>query len=147
MSPDTLVNTCTTGHQEEPHLTALADGGWVITWLSGGQDGSASGVYQQRYDASGALVGGEDAAGGGWVANWWSQSQDGNGWGVYQQVYDSTGAAIAGETRVNPFTTNDQISQQVTALTGGGWVVTWQSFNQDGGGYGAISSSTPRTGP
>ncbi|MGO4840791.1 hypothetical protein AB4144_51925, partial [Rhizobiaceae sp. 2RAB30] len=42
-------------------------------------------------------------------------------------------AIVSGwETRVNTFTDNDQQRAQVTALSGGGWVVTWASDWQDG---------------
>jgi hypothetical protein len=30
-------------------VTGLADGGWVVTWTSFGQDGALGGIYQQRY--------------------------------------------------------------------------------------------------
>jgi Ca2+-binding RTX toxin-like protein len=51
------VNTHTANSQFEPTVTALADGGFVVAWSSLGQDGPGSGVYAQRYDASGAPVG------------------------------------------------------------------------------------------
>ena len=40
-------------------MTALADGGWLVTWTSYGQDGSGFGIYQQRYNSEGGTVGGE----------------------------------------------------------------------------------------
>ena len=39
--------------------TALAGGGWVVTWESSGQDGSDAGIYQQAYSADGSALGGE----------------------------------------------------------------------------------------
>lgn len=51
------VNTFTANEQSQPTVTALTDGGFVVAWRSDGQDGSGSGVYAQRYDASGAPVG------------------------------------------------------------------------------------------
>src|SRR5262249_6486089 len=47
------VNTFATGNQEESSITSLADGGFVVQWMSLGQDGSGWGTYAQRYDASG----------------------------------------------------------------------------------------------
>ena len=53
------VNTFTTSDQRFPSVTALADGGFVVTWTSNGQDGSDSGIYGQRYAADGTAVGSE----------------------------------------------------------------------------------------
>ncbi len=52
------VNTTTSYSQSYPSITALTDGGFVVTWTSYGQDGSGSGIYAQRYDANGESVGG-----------------------------------------------------------------------------------------
>jgi hypothetical protein len=54
---ETLVNITTTGEQSYPAVTALTDGGYVVTWTSLGQDGSGYGIYAQRYDADGNAVG------------------------------------------------------------------------------------------
>ena len=40
------------------------------------------------------------------------------------------------ETRVNTYTTSNQIAPETTALNGGGYIVTWASNGQDGSGYG-----------
>jgi Ca2+-binding RTX toxin-like protein len=150
---DIQVNTYTTGEQRYSTVTALADGGFVVTWSSDGQDGDGWGVYGQRYDASGAVVGGEfqvntettsdqfytsvtALADGGFVVTWSSFGQDGDGWGVYGQRYDASGAVVGGEFQVNTETTSQQIYSSVTALADGGFVVTWSSFGQDGSGDG-----------
>ncbi|MFM2281759.1 MAG: hypothetical protein RLZZ444_3990 [Pseudomonadota bacterium] len=54
---ETLVNTQTNNHQNLPAITALADGGWVITWMSAEQDGNGYGIFAQRYAADGSLDG------------------------------------------------------------------------------------------
>jgi len=55
---ETQINTTTADHQLSPAVTALADGGYVVTWESwGSQDGSYAGIYAQRYDADGHAVG------------------------------------------------------------------------------------------
>jgi len=38
--PESRVNTYTTGEQKDSHVTALSDGGWLVTWTSDGQDGA-----------------------------------------------------------------------------------------------------------
>lgn len=142
------VNTYTAASQDSQAVTALADGGWLVTWQSNGQDTSAYGIYEQRYDRSGATVGGEirvntttaynqnypsvaTLADGGWVVTWESSGQDGNGFGIVQQRYDADGRAIGGETIVNIYTTGYQDLSTVTALADGGWVVTWNGADAD----------------
>ena len=54
-----LVNTTTAGGQTTPAIAMADDGSFVISWSSGGQDPDGStGIYAQKFDASGAAVGG-----------------------------------------------------------------------------------------
>jgi hypothetical protein len=150
---DTSVNTYTTNDQFYPATTALADGGWVAVWLSFGQDGDTYGVYQQRYAADGAPVGEEihvsttttgsqsDATvtaldGGGWVVVW---EAPGTGKDIYMQRYDADGEPDGVETRVNALTTDSQPDASVTALSDGGFVVSWTSSQADGSSLGIMS--------
>jgi hypothetical protein len=211
---ETRVNSYTTSLQDGQQIAALADGGWVVTWTSDGQDGTellqrvfnsdgterqgdmrvntytgggvssvvaalddggwvvawetsnpaddddAPGYYQQVYNANGTARGGEVHVnttpgfyhddlqvtaldGGGWVATWKSRGQDNHdnpdGYdGIYQQAYNQDGTKLGSETQVNSYTTDSQSHQQVAALTGGGWVVTWQSDGQDPDGSAGI---------
>jgi riboflavin biosynthesis pyrimidine reductase len=150
---DALVNTVTANNQGRESVTGLTDGGWVVAWQSAGQDGSDSGIFQQRYDADGDTVGVEtqvntyttgdqDIASvtalsdGGWVVVWRSGGQDGSSTGIYQQRYDADGTAAGTETLVNAYTTGFQNRPAVTALDDGSWVVSWSSEGQDGDDYG-----------
>ena len=56
---ESLVDTYTTGNQYNSTVTALADGGWLVSWTSDGQDGDSYGIYQQRYDNQGEAIGAE----------------------------------------------------------------------------------------
>jgi hypothetical protein len=151
-----LVNTTVADFQSAPAISALADGGYVVTWQSSGQDGSDSGVYLQRYAASGAAVGAEtqvntttagsqDAptvtamSDGGFVVAWESSGQDGSGFGVYAQRYDASGHAAGGETQINSSTFSDQMAPAIAATSDGGFIVTWMSYQQDGSGWGIYS--------
>jgi hypothetical protein len=53
------VNTVTTNDQRYPSITALTDGGFVVTWQSDGQDGDGYGIYAQMYNADGTTQGSE----------------------------------------------------------------------------------------
>jgi hypothetical protein len=147
------VNTYTYYPQTQPSVAGLSDGGFVVTWESYEQDGSSWGIYGQRFDSSGTKVGGEfrvntytaDYQGvpsvdalprGGFVVTWGSFGQDGSGWGIYGQRYDSAGTKVGGEFRVNTYINDSQFGSSVAGLSGGGFVVTWGSFGQDGSGYG-----------
>ncbi|MFN4281736.1 MAG: putative Ig domain-containing protein [Alphaproteobacteria bacterium] len=152
-----LVNSTLANNQSLPVAAGLGDGGYVIAWQSdGNQDGWANGIYAQRYDASGAPVGGElqvnsfwvgnqsnpsitGLAGGGFVVTWqsesysWFQNQDTDNWGIYSRIYDANGNPVTGEILVNTTTADQQIEPSVTALPDGGYFVTWSSFDSVGG--------------
>ncbi len=73
------------------------------------------------------------------VVVWSSKKQD-NGtegrFGVYAQLYDETGARISGEILVNTYVAKDQMNAAVAMDDAGNFVVTWQSDDQDGDGFG-----------
>ena len=143
------VNTTTAGKQDVPSVAALADGGFVIVWESDNQDGDRGGIYAQRYDNTSSAVGGEFQVNtttieeqtdpsvaaldnGGFVVVWQSRDQDGDNWGIFSQRYDSAGNAVGTETQVNSTTTQAQDTAAVAALGDGGFVIVWQSRDQDG---------------
>ncbi|MCR5864838.1 hypothetical protein [Aquincola sp. J276] len=139
------VNTSTgfeNSDQSEPAVAALAGGGFVVVWTGAGQDGGTYGIHGQRYAADGSAVGAEfqvnsygpntqhqpDVAaltGGGFVVVWRSEGQDGNSGGVFGQRYGSDGAPVGSEFRVNTDTFNDEGQPAVTALSDGGFAVTY----------------------
>ena len=154
-----LVNTEINDAQNSPSITSLSNGNFVIAWNSNNQDGSGSGVYGQMFDSNGTASGSEflvntttndsqsnaDIAGladGGFVVSWKSNNQDGSGTGIYGQMFDSNGTASGSEFLVNTTTSGDQKFNSVAALTGGGYVFSWvsvddnklfsQKYNSDG---------------
>lgn len=160
---ETRVNTTTVNQEDEPRVVTLADGGWVVVWISNAQDTSGDGIYMQRYNAAGGLVDGEVRVNtetlyhqnfhqvtalpdGGWVVTWMSSGQDGDSFGVYQQAYNANGTTRGSETLVNTETDNSQDYPQITAVAAGGWVVTWTSLEQDGDGYGIYQQAYSSTG-
>jgi hypothetical protein len=178
------VNTTTAGDQYAPAIANLNDG-FVVVWQSFQPD-YATGVpvtdiFLQRYTNAGQPVGGEvrvnsmsineqveptvaATADGGFVVAWSSMqesSASGYDYGVYLQRYDAQGSALGTQAQVNTHTAFDQEHPSITALTGGGFVVTWWSDAQDGAAgiysriYGANGSAlggetlvnTSSTGP
>ncbi|MBR0556587.1 calcium-binding protein [Ciceribacter sp. L1K23] len=139
-----MVNTTIQDNQASHDAAVLADGGWIVTWNSGDQDGDSDGVYQQRYDANGNEVGGESRVNtttegsqkepsvaalddGGWVVVW--QSFGDSQRGIYQQRYDSDGNPVGGEEFVATTEEAYGYFPSVEALPGGNWVVTWAALN------------------
>ena len=151
-----MLNTATTGEQFQPKVTALKDGGFVVTWTSSGQDGDQWGVFAQRYGADGTALGAEFQANtfitgsqqdpsisaladGGFIIVWTSPEQDGDSNGIYAQRFDAAGAPIGAETLINTVTSSYQYQSSVAGLEGGGFVITWTTFGQDGGGRGVYA--------
>jgi hypothetical protein len=124
------VNAHTTGSQAFPSVAMDADGDFVVSWASNGQDGSYWGIYAQRYSASGSAQGSEFRvnsstsgnqarpsvavdADGDFVIAWQADSQDGSMYGVYAQRYAANGTAQGAEFRVNSYTSNSQLFPSV----------------------------------
>jgi hypothetical protein len=129
--------------------------GWVVVWHAQDLDGSLLGVYGQRLDVKGNLVGGmfrinsttaldqrdpsiaSDLAGN-TVVVWSSYNQDGDLGGIYGQIFDSTGRMVGGEFQVHAVTAGNQARPQVVYLPNGGFVVGWTT-DAIGDNQGALS--------
>ncbi|MEX0957527.1 MAG: tandem-95 repeat protein [Rhizobiaceae bacterium] len=105
------VNTHTAGNQNHSRVAALADGGFIVTWTSNGQDGSLNGIYGQRFDADGNRDGAEFRLSETTVGN---QAADG-AYGVTTtaQLADGT---IATVWRGDPSISNSEIYARLFAL-------------------------------
>jgi hypothetical protein len=73
-------------------------------------------------------------AGGGFVVIW--IDQNGSGIGIYGQRYDANGMPVGDVFSVRTFTNTNQVAPAVAALTDGGFIVAWQSLDEDGSGFG-----------
>ncbi|NGX62524.1 MAG: hypothetical protein K940chlam9_02023, partial [Chlamydiae bacterium] len=69
---------------------------------------------------------------GGFVVTWESYGQDGDASGIYGQRHDSSGVKSGVEFQINTYTTSNQRYPSVAPLNDGGFVVTWESYGQDG---------------
>jgi hypothetical protein len=59
VTPEFLVNAHHTSFQRFPEVAVHANGDFVVTWQSLGQDGSDDGVFARRFSRSGAALAGE----------------------------------------------------------------------------------------
>ncbi|MBI5279529.1 MAG: cadherin domain-containing protein [Burkholderiales bacterium] len=149
------VNTETANTQDFSAVTGLNGGGFVVTWESIGQDDGEpwGGIYARRFDASGSPAGGEILVNaytyyeqrapaittlneGKYVISWFG-SGDGD-YGIWTQTYLENGTSVGGAAHVNSTTLTAHQSESITALSDGGYVVTWMLYSNDGSGWGNI---------
>ena len=134
-------------YQLTPTIAMDAGGNFVISWT--GQDASGNGIYAQRYNSAGVAVGSEFQvnnttianqknptvamdANGDFVISWTSYGQDEDNYGIYARRYNSSGAPQGNEFLVNNTTIDSQSNPSVAIATDGNFVISWQSFGQDG---------------
>ena len=148
MGPEFLVNTQTVSRQDDPHVTVLDNGDFVVSW----NDWSGFDMKAQIFNADATKDGGEfrlntslsanqeygdivALSGGGFVASWRTtdSSADGDSHAVIARVFDAAGVG-GPEIRVNTAATGFQYSPTITGLRDGGFVVAWYTTDaaQDG---------------
>ncbi|MCP5075867.1 MAG: calcium-binding protein, partial [Rhodobacteraceae bacterium] len=151
-----LVNTATDNDQDQSTVTALDNGGFVVTWTSKStivSDGSGWSIRAQIYNADGSQLGGEflvntTTAGnqrepmvttlsdGRFVVTFTDESATGgdtSGWAVRAQVFNSDGSLSGTEFLVNTTTPGTQQNSVITALADGRFVVSWMDYSATGG--------------
>lgn len=141
------VNSYTTDIQNKSSIAVDADGNFVVSWQSWGQDGSGNSVYAQRYNSLGVPQGTEFLvnsyttnsqsipaigmdADGNFVIAWPSYEQDGSEDSIYAQRFNALGEKQGDEFRVNSHTTDDQAFPDIAMDADGDFVITWMSFGQ-----------------
>ena len=150
------VNSYTTDDQKDPSVAADLAGNFVVVWTSVHQVGPViSGVFGQRYSATGATLGtefqvntlpvnGEPAVT--WLPSGfvvvWTGAESSGGWGVSGQRYAETGAPLGSEFQVNTYTKYSQLGPSVAALPTGEFVVVWTSFGDTCPGCGGQDGSS-----
>jgi VCBS repeat-containing protein len=158
-----LVNTYTSLTQISPSAAGLPDGGFVVTWESYDQapDSSDSGIFAQRFNASGIPVGNaflvnqtttggqlessvSVLANGNIVVTWSGFNSDSTDSEIYARIFTPNAGgmtAVTGEFVVNTNTNGFQStsSETVAGLAGGRFAVVWDdSSGQDGSGPGVF---------
>lgn len=124
-------------------IAGLKDGGFIVTWQNPtGFDGSAAGVFCQRFSGQGQKLGGEFQANsyflnnqtsskavalddGGFVIVWESNGADGANYGISGQRFSSSGNRVGGEFIVNSVASTSDYAPSIALRTDGSLVVTW----------------------
>ncbi|KAJ6249788.1 insulin-like growth factor binding protein [Anaeramoeba flamelloides] len=76
------------------------------------------------------------------VITWEGNGQDSEGVDIFAQVFNSTdGTEIGSVFQVNNYTTEDQLKPSISSIGNvrDKFVITWQSYIQDGSGYGIFA--------
>jgi len=156
LGPEFQVNTFTTSDQTNAAVALDASGSFIVVWTSNTEDGSALGVFGQRYAASGAPLGpefrvnsyttGSQSApaaafdpSGNFIVVWQAYGQDGPSNGVFGQRFAPSGAPLGGEFRVNTVTINAQDTPAIATDGAGRFMVVWRSSGQDGSSSGVFA--------
>ncbi len=139
-----LVNTVTAGNQDDVSISPLTAGGYVVTWTDHSTAGGT--IKAQIFDAAAAKVGGEIVVGASGIESSVTTLSNGNfavawfaGGTDHVQVYSAAGVAIGSEIQVTPHLNGVQAGPTVTALSNGGFVLTWvgdYGSQSDGSGKG-----------
>ncbi len=140
------MNTEGYSFQDHPSVTSLSDGGFIVAWVSSLQDGN--GIFGQLFSEGGDKVGIEFQINtqttydqhspnvsslserGGLVTWTWNYNR-----GTYGQLFGSGGTKLGGEFLVYSqaeraaLTENGTLigSVDLTEVTGGGFVITWET--------------------
>jgi hypothetical protein len=164
LAGDFKANTSTLYGTRYPEVASDADGDFVVTWDSSGQEGGsgAYGVFARRFDSQGIAVGGEfqvnthtigsqffstvAAADGGAFVVAWQTYQDGSGAGIFARRFISSGAPLAIEFQVGQRTTLQQIRPSVDVAGDGAFLVAWTDQLRDGSDYGVFGRRFDSTG-
>lgn len=143
------ISVYTPDHQWAPDIAMNSTGFFVVTWESYGQDGDGYSIYARRYHSNGSPLGNEFrvntytmgyqwrpsiamSSNGSYLITWSSEGQDSDGYGIYAQPFTSNGTPIGSEFRVNNYTLNDQSNPSVAMNSSGCYIISWQSYGQDG---------------
>jgi hypothetical protein len=149
---EVLVNTATTDNQEKPVIATNATGRSIVAWSSFTNLSSAYDIRARIFDQN--LPQGNEILvntttlnsqsnpsaairpNGEFVIAWDSWNQDGGDRGVYAQRFDAGGNKVGSEFKANTTTAYSQAKPRVKYFSDGKFIIIWESFKQDGSGYG-----------
>lgn len=141
------VNSFTSNDQAGPAIAALNDGGFVVAYTGHNIFNNTDDIVMQRFDLDGNAVGFETLVNffgidtqkntsvttlndGSFVVTW--MSWEGSSWEVFGQHFNANGTHNGPKFGINTTNADDQSEPSVTALNSGGFIVSWDSREQDG---------------
>ena len=161
------INQFASYNQKSPAIAALADGGFVVVWVSEQQRFENSvDIYGRRFSSSGANASNEflinagtnvcanpvicSTSGEAFVVAWSQMdvADPTNGWDVFVRPFAASGQPSDEPQRANTFTPRNQFAPQVCSIRDQ-CLVVWTSVGQDGdreGIYGRFFAGTSFSG-
>ena len=139
------VNSTETNAQRRPAIDCGLDGGCVVAWQSFEQDGSINGIYAQRIDPAGALLGAEIAVNNE-INNDQRQAQvqllpsgqfsivwsDSNIDGSSLRRFAADGSPLGPSVQLNLTDPGSQFTPSIASDAFGNQLIAWTSDGQDG---------------
>ena len=151
------VSTIRFSSVTQPSISMSTEGGFVAVWDGDPELAGLDDIHARMFEADGTAIGEQfivntNAEGPQqnpevainnrrqFIVVWDSKiDPDINEREIFAQRYDSTGEAIGGEFQVNTHIEADQKRPVVAIGQGRQFVTTWQSYGQDGSGYGVFA--------
>lgn len=147
-----LVNSTTLYSQYEPQTTIAGNGNFIVTWTQHGANDSYD-IFAQLFDAMGQPIGSEFQVNatsalnqiipsisannsGEFIISWSSQLESTGTYEVIAKKFNCDASSAGSEFIVNTYTADAQLASHVALNDSGQAVVVWQSYGQDGDGYG-----------
>jgi uncharacterized delta-60 repeat protein len=148
-SVPTKLDPIGNGNDIFPEITTLSDGSYVVTWYGTDTNGSYS-IFVQKFNADGTITGnnpvtlegipsGQDYApqitslsDGSYIVTWYGIDTNGSH-SIFVQKFNSNGT-ITGNNPVTleGISTGQDSGSQITTLSDGSYVVTWQGTDING---------------
>ena len=158
------VNVTTDYWQLNPSIAVDGVGNMIVAWDSFGQDGDVEGVYLRGFDAMGTPLTEEIQANsttdneqqrpvvardpnGTFMVAWESFLQPGGAsYDIIARCFTSDGTAVVPEIMVNTYTDSQQQGVDVAWVPSPArYVVTWQSYGEDGDSWGVYAQTLNST--
>ncbi len=134
-----------------PSICGLTNNGFIVSWEGRTVDGRE--ILAQLYDDAGIKKGEKFKVNSfrendqseprvskldndRFIICWQSWGQDGSKLGVFAQIYNNTGSKYGSEFRVNDYKDDYQQFPAVTGVANNKVLLCWESWEQDGSGYG-----------
>lgn len=151
------VSTIRFSSVTQPSISMSTEGGFVAVWDGDPELAGLDDIHARMFEADGTAIGEQfivntNAEGPQqnpkiainnrrqFIVVWDSKiDPDINEREIFAQRYDSTGEAIGGEFQVNTHIEADQKRPVVAIGQGRQFITTWQSYGQDGSGYGVFA--------
>jgi len=159
------VNTIAFGSSTRPAVAMQYDGRFVVTWDGHKERASLDDIHARFFDANGEALGDQFIVNtnltlaqqyprismtvqGEFVIVWQGRSAfEHNERDVFARQYSAYCVPVSDQTRLNSLKIDDQKYPVVAISPSAKFVAAWQSYGQDGSGYGIFATSSARICP